>query len=590
MLTLALLAILTVFAPASLSQPLGDYPSQVRWEARKRAVRGSMSRAMRAQRGFELTYRQCAMGGLLQPSIWRTVRRDGTALSITPSRLSQVRHPLQTLRGSQHPWAKRLCKIAGWRPKSRRDKLLLLAAASALAFATYWTLGLPLPIPFVGAARTWMHAAGNNWNAVGNWDGGASIPAAGDSVTFSDASTASCTVDVATAALIGFTVTTGYTGTITVSNAIDTDDLDVDFGGAGGWAGTAAIVLTPGGDVSITSDQALPALTISPTAAANVTFGGAIAVTGATIVNTNATVALGATAPTFTGDVTINSGGTINKTSATGAVNTNGNWTVAAGGTLSLTGAGQVFNQNTGGKQVTINGTITATGAVGNHIAWLTSYALMIGNGSTINLQYVTFTNNGTSDYCLQFGGAPAAVTNLDNLVLNKKAGSYAGLYVGFTTTLATFTNCTFAGVEGADYYQQHIFLAVDRHLRLSNCTFTDIGWAGTNTSGWVSSITDQGVANAHVFYGILSASTPAAAYQIADADNVTIKNGVNQVAVNSVLTLDQAETVADLTTSASTTAKLNGNITFTFATITNDGAFEFADNTVNAAVLSEIG
>ena len=361
----------------------------------------------------------------------------------------------------------------------------------------------------------------------------------------------------------------------------------MDAGGAGAGAGAAAIVLTPGGDVSITSDQALPALTISPTAAAIVTFGGAIAVTGATIVNTNATVALGATAPTFTGDVTINSGGTINKTSATGAVNTNGNWTVAAGGTLSLTGAGQVFNQNTGGKQVTINGTITATGAVGNHIAWLTSYALMIGNGSTINLQYVTFTNNGTSDYCLQFGGAPAAVTNLDNLVLNKKAGSYAGLYVGFTTTLATFTNCTFAGVEGADYYQQHIFLAVDRHLRLSNCTFTDIGWAGTNTSGWVSSITDQGVANAHVFYGILSASTPAAAYQIADADNVTIKNGVNQVAVNSVLTLDQAETVASLTTSASTTAKLNGNITLTFTTLTNSGAFEFAANTVNAAVLS---
>src|SRR3990167_6869719 len=377
MLTLALLAILlTVFAPASLRQPWGDYPSRARWEARKRAVRVSMSRAMRAQRGFELTYRQCAMGGLLQPSIWRTVGRDGTALSITPSRLYQVRHPVQTIRGSQHPWAKRLCKIAGWRPKSRRDKPPLPAAASALAFATYWTLGLPLPIPFVGAARTWMHAAGNNWNAVGNWDGGVSIPVTGDSVTFSDASTASCTVDVATAALIGFTVTTGYTGTITVNNAIDTDDLDVDFGGAGTWAGTAAIVLTPGGDISITSDQALPALTISPTAAAIVTFGGDIPITGATIVNTNATVALGATAPTFTGTVTINSGGTINKTSGTGAINTNDTWTVAAGGALSLTGAGQVFNQNTGVKQVTSSGTLIVTGASSNHIAWLPSYAL----------------------------------------------------------------------------------------------------------------------------------------------------------------------------------------------------------------------
>src|SRR3990167_1414557 len=416
MLTLALLALLLpVFAPASLRQPWGDYPSQARWEARRRAVRVSMSRAMRAQRGFELTYRQCAMGGLLQPSIWRTVRRDGTKLSITPSRLYQLRHPVQTIRGSQHPWAKRLCKIAGWRPKSRRQRIIItLAAASALAFATYWTLGLPLTLPLIGAARTWTHAAGNNWNAVGNWDGGASIPATGDSVTFDATSTASCTVDVATAALIGFTITTGYTGTITVDNAIDTDDLDVDFGGAGTWAGTAAIVLTPGGDVSITSDQALPALTISPTAAAIVTFGGNIIVTGATIVNTNATVALGATAPTFTGTVTINSGGTMNKTSGTGAVNTNDTWTVADGGTLSLTGAGQVFNQNTVAKQIAVNGTITLTGAVGNHIAWLTSYALRFDTGSTINLQYVTFTNNGTSDYCLQFGGAPAAVTNLD--------------------------------------------------------------------------------------------------------------------------------------------------------------------------------
>ena len=267
---------------------------------------------------------------------------------------------------------KRMWGLRTWRPRTRRDKLLLLAAASVLAFATYWTLGLPLTLPIIGAARTWTHGAGNNWNAIGNWDGGLTIPQTGDSVTFDATSVASCTVDVATNALIGLTVTTGYTGTITVSNAIDTDDLDVDFGGAGTWAGTAAIVLTPGGDISITSDQALPALTISPTAAAIVTFGGDIAITGAFIVNTNATVALGATAPTFTGDVTINSGGTIGKTSGTGAVNTNGNWTVAAGGTLSLTGAGQVFNQNTAVKQVTVSGTLTVTGAVGNHIAWLT--------------------------------------------------------------------------------------------------------------------------------------------------------------------------------------------------------------------------
>jgi len=515
---------------------------------------------------------------------------DRYAIAIDPSSGTLTIRPrwqyriVPTARLAAAPLTTRLTKIL---PKSRRWRLIVLVtAASALAFATYTVLGLPLTLPLIGAARTWTHAAGNNWNAVGNWDGGATIPQIGDSVTFDATSAASCTVDVATAALIGFTVTTGYTGIITVDNAIDTDDLDVDFGGAGAWAGAAAIVLTPGGDISITSDQALPALTISPTAAAVVTFGGDIAVTGATIVNTNATVALGATAPTFTGAVTINSGGTIGKTSGTGTFTFGGgNVIVASGGLLSFTGAGQVVScTTTVGISISAGGSLVVNGSVGSRITFSTYEYL--NTAGTIDVQYADFTSGASGEYALNISGTPT-ITRIDNCTFTQNhASGAAGLFQQSTTVIVTCTNCTFSSTEGAAYQKQDVACSTNARLQLSSCTYTTVGLQAT--SGWVGSITDQGIANAHVFYGILDASAPDASYEIADADNVTVKNAnVYNVSFNSVLTLDQAETVASLTTSASTTAKLNGGITFTFTTLTNNGAFEFAANTVNAAVLS---
>jgi len=819
-----------------------------------------------------------------------------------------------------------------WRPKDRKQKILLLMAAAALALATYWTLGLPLPL--IGIAKTWSSAVPSNWSTDLSWGG--TKPAAGDSVTFDATGVGSCTVDEATAALIGFTVTTGYTGTITVNNAIDTDDLDVDFGGAGTWAGTAAIVLTPGGAQTITSDQAIPALTLTPTAAATITLGGAITVTGALVINTNATLdtsaasnfaltvsgattitgtllcngstasfgsgitasfgismqsggvftggsgphtigsirrspgatahtitlssgtttinsassnvaiftnsatvwshssgtvnftragtqvlsdtentartlfynftvngagnvtqfgdaagfaltiannftitagtfdtaditsgtdrnltvtgttivqgtldcngstislnsagtpatfgldvnggtftggsgphtigsldirgaaaytatsgtttingrqsggtyfrwsasgaptfthnsgtfnftytAAGATselyaaitffnwtcahsavthtlytttsaktmtiagaltvtsgtldcvsgaqpvvnlsvtgassitgtltldnsAPTFTGNVAINSGGIIQKNSGTGVVNTNGNWTVAAGGTLSLTGAGQVFNQNTAAKQIDINGTCTLNGASGNNVVINIQYAFLLQTGCTIDFQYVTFDGSAgaTTDFAFQSNAASLTITRIDNITCQARpAIDRAGLYVA-AAGLLTITNSTFDGGTEATYIGKDILIGTNRTLQLSGCTYSSVGMV--TTGGWISSIADQGVANAHVFYGILSASSPTAAYQVADADNVTLKQAdAYEASFNSVLTIDQAETFAAGTVSASTTLRVNGNVTLTFTSIANSGVIDFAANTVNAAVLS---
>ena len=71
-----------------------------------------------------------------------------------------------------------------------------------------WLSAAAVVLLFVAAftARWWapqyiINAVWNNWNAAANWDGGLTIPAAGDSVTF-DATSTTC-----------------YTGTITVNNA-----------------------------------------------------------------------------------------------------------------------------------------------------------------------------------------------------------------------------------------------------------------------------------------------------------------------------------------------------------------------------------
>jgi len=312
--------------------------------------------------------------------------------------------------------------------------------------------------------------------------------------------------------------------------------------------------------------------------------GSTFVVTGTSSIT--GTFNVGTIVVTLTGNVTINSGGTIGKTSGTGTFTFGGgNVTVASGGLLSFTGAGQVVSCTIAvGISISAGGSLVVNGSVGSRITFSTyEYLNMSG---TIDAQYADFTSGASGEYAINISGTPT-ITRIDNCTFTQNhASGAAALLQQSTTVIVTCTNCTFSSTEGAAYQRQDIGCNTNARLQLSSCTYTTVGLQAT--SGWVNSIADQGVANAHVIYGILSASAPDASYEIADADNVTIKNAnVYSVSFNSVLTLDQAETVASLTTSASTTAKLNGGITLTFTTITNDGAFEFAANTVNAAVLS---
>jgi hypothetical protein len=100
-------------------------------------------------------------------------------------------------------------------------------------------------------------------------------------------------------------------------------------------------------------------------------------------------------------------------------------------------------------------------------------------------------------------------------------------------------------------------------------------------TSGWLVSKTHNGVAGATRIYGIVSASTPAAAYQLSDTDNVSILNAdAYSSAFNTAFTVDQTEQCATLTQAASTTVTVNATRTLTVQSLGGQ------DNTVSGVLV----
>ena len=312
---------------------------------------------------------------------------------------------------------------------------------------------------------------------------------------------------------------------------------------------------------TLVGDAATVSNNLVLTAGTILTAGLAWTTTGTSSIT--GTMTLSTSAATYTGAVTINSGGTIGKNSGTGTLTYSSTVTTAAGGTLSLTGAGMTVTTASASAFFIVNGTATITGASGNNISVAANGSsggpvVDVRTGSTISFQYVTMTQNGANAYGLRFLSGTTTVTQLDTLTLT---GNTRAALQNAMTTLITLTNGTLSnGTSGANWYEQTVIVGTGSRLQLSNSTYTTAGLEAT--SGWVSSITDQGVANAHVFYGILNASAPDASYEIAATDNVTTKNAdAYSVSFDTALTVDQAEVCAGLTISASTTATVNTTI-----------------------------
>lgn len=180
------------------------------------------------------------------------------------------------------------------------------------------------------AARTWTQTSGNNWSTAANWDGGASVPGAGDTVTFNSTSTANCTIDNLGAFNGSVTIASTYSGVITQGSGVT-----ISLGAYSQAAGT----------FTCAADATCTWTTFSLTGG---TFnqGGAFACTTFTV---GAATYVGSSASMSTTAVVINNNST-NLTATSGTWSLAGNWTQSNNttfthnsGTIAIT-AGSVVN------------------------------------------------------------------------------------------------------------------------------------------------------------------------------------------------------------------------------------------------------
>jgi hypothetical protein len=158
----------------------------------------------------------------------------------------------------------------------------------------------------------------------------------------------------------------------------------------------------------------------------------------------------------------------------------------------------------------------------------------------------------------MDLNNAPSSTFSVSNCTFTGTAGAGVNANAG----TYTFSSCTFTGVEGT-WYDEDLRLNTGAQIQCDSCTFTTAGMQAT--SGWLVSKTHGGTANATRIYGILSADSPAAAYQIADTDNVSVLNAdAYSSSFNTALTINQNETCNTLATAVNTTVTVNATYTLT--------------------------
>ncbi len=308
----------------------------------------------------------------------------------------------------------------------------------------------------VAANRFWVAAAPSNWNNTTNWStvsggaGGASVPGAGDAVTFNNVRNGNCTIDI-TVNILNITVN-GYTGIISQgANSFSTVN-NASFSSGTFTGGSANITI--GGNFSLAG-------TAFTSTSAILEFDGDAAFTSATYIHNNGTARFNATggATTISGTSLafyilefVGEGFNYNITSA-------GNITVSH--SLNLTGT-LFYNLNTGTIDVSgdINATNTAAGCGG------TALVEIIGAGAQ------------------NFTGAPAAGEgSLPQLTINKSSGSLnlfnfpassnAFTYTAGTINAGTSTYCFVDGNANPYTISGSLNLNNIEFLAITNQTFT---------------------------------------------------------------------------------------------------------------------
>ena len=365
-------------------------------------------------------------------------------------------------------------------------------------------------------------AFGGTWT-TGPWTAGCTgasgIPGSGDAVTFNGTNTNSVSINTtvpASGSLASLTITSAYTGTISVASG--------GFSSNTGTLNAANVTISGGGTVTVSGDTG----TINASGAFSETGSGTLSQTGGTFnvvfnggagqtytgggtvtgavnytVNSGSTVALATSGSlgSSTGTFTVSSGGTLNTTSVA-LTGTNTLFTLASGGTLVIgNSAGITTTGATGSIQTTGTRTYTAganyiydsggTQAAGNGLYQNTPAGSLTVNisGTLLNLTAgtgLTVTNAITVTAGTLNQGCTADTLTAGSLTLQSN-----GTYLACNAAAAGATNLTITG-SGA--------ISVD-----STSTFTYVG-TGTLTTR------SGGVSNAGVFevYGSAATNPPA--------------------------------------------------------------------------------
>ncbi|MFH1024237.1 MAG: FN3 associated domain-containing protein, partial [Planctomycetota bacterium] len=254
-------------------------------------------------------------------------------------------------------------------------------------------LCLLVSFPVFAASRVWDGGGGdNNWTTAGNWSAD-TVPGSSDTVTFDSTSTKACAID-ANISVAGFTIASGYTGTITQGSGRTVTVGASDFSQSDGtFAGSAD----------------------------SITFNGSFTLAGGTFTAGNQTITAkkhwtytagtfnaGASTVVFCYDQTITGSHTLNNVTFENGGSTLKTATIASGTTLTVSGT-LALSGTVGDLSISGSGTIEAKGDI-------TESDRDFGGTATILV-------NGTGNQTLT-GSATETAGSLPNFTINKSSGT----------------------------------------------------------------------------------------------------------------------------------------------------------------------
>lgn len=314
-----------------------------------------------------------------------------------------------------------------------------------------------------GATRYWVggHPTNNNWNQTGsgttNWSAtsggaaGASVPTSTDDVIFDGAGASGNTASTisATITVLSFTVTSGYTNTIT-HNAVLTVAGNVTLNTSYTIAGSSAMTISAASTITSNGKTWPNSMTWSnantKTLSGNLNISGLLTVSSLTTLNQTGTDTL-----VLAGGLT-NSSGAISGTARIKL--TGGTWTGGAASAISnnLDFAGNITlgtNVAFGGVSSTltyISGTITTTSSTlttANNIVFntngITFNNITFASSSTFTLNsLLTATGNVTVNAGISPTFAGSYGFNVANLIINNVNAQTVTLNDAATYTITT--------------------------------------------------------------------------------------------------------------------------------------------------------